>query len=53
MYPMSVVQNENVNRSSTSEARVQDLRRPERRTPMSVASEEEVWFCGTAMGDVC
>ena len=39
-----IVQNENVNCAHTSEHRVQDLRRPDRRTPMKVLVEKTFTF---------
>ena len=38
------MQNENVNRGHTSEHRVQDLRRPDRRTPMKVLVKKTFAF---------
>ena len=42
----TIIQNENVNRTSTSERLVVDLRRPDRRTPMKVLANktvDEIW----------
>ena len=39
-----VVQNENVNRHSTSERQVRDLRRPDRHTPMKVLVKKSYSF---------
>ena len=39
-----IIQNENVNRAHTSEHRVKDLRRPDRRTPMKVLVEKTFAF---------
>ena len=40
----NITQNENVNRAHTSEHKVQDLRRPDRRTPMKVLVEKKFAF---------
>ena len=45
----TIIQNENVNRTSTSERLVVDLRRPDRTTPMKVLAKktfnfvDEIW----------
>ena len=42
-----LVQNENVGRAATSERLVQDLRRPDRRTPMKVLVRKSFLFVET------
>ena len=41
-----LLQNENVRRECTSERLVQDMRRPDRRTPMRVLKEKSFNFAG-------